>query len=249
VNAVGVTTDVLAIGDKVDTVRNSGPSQNDEIQYSEDGLQIPIGNGGITPDYRWTQTLEECTLLVQCPNRNSTTPLRGKDIKVTFQPKLLQVQILQKDKLHDTSDAAVTDSLSTPTTSNGTILLDGELSQQIVPSESTWTIESGVLQIILFKHTKTFWNSIFMNDTIKIDTSLVDSRRHIDTYDEVTQAHIRKIMFEQQQHQAKGLPTTLDDTIITSSDGLKPKVPSVLPKGVEYIDQEILDKKMKELGK
>ena len=153
--------------------------------------------------------------------------------------------------MDEKTDTVLSDSQSLPAAANDAVLLDGELSQRIVPSESTWTIESGVIQIILYKHLKTFWDSIFMNDSIKIDTSLVDSRRNIDTYDEVTQGHIRKIIFEQQQQQSKGLSTTntLEDTIITSSDGSKPKVPSVLPEGVEYIDQEILETKMKELGK
>jgi N-terminal conserved domain of Nudc./CS domain len=234
--ASGTSADVK-MHDISDPVQKSSPAtqdeNSDEIQYTEDGLQIPIGNGGITSKYRWTQTLEECTVLVQCPKSNNATPLRGKDIRVALLPNTLRVQIVQQGNVNDKA---------------GTILLDGELSQRIVPSESTWTIESGVIQIILYKHVKTFWDSIFLNDTIKIDTSLVDSRRNIDTYDEVTQAHIRKIIFEQQQ-QSMGLPTTLEDTIITSGDGMKPKIPTVLPNGVEYIDQDILDTKMKELGK
>ena len=217
----------------------------EEMKYTQEGLQIPIGNGGIVPHkYRWTQTLEECTILLPCPNDVNSTPLRGKDVRVTMLPQTLRVQII-------IINPTVTTTISDDTTSKfdeGTLLLlDGTLSQRIVPSESTWTMESGVLQIILYKSIRTFWDSIFADDTIKIDTSLVDSRRNIDTYDDVTQAHIRKIIHEQQQ-QSMGLPTS-DDAIVTSSDGDKPRIPSVLPKGVEYIDQEILDSKMKELGK
>ena len=237
------TTAGVMMHAKSDSHQKSGRSYDDEIQYTEEGLQIPIGNGGITSKYRWTQTLEECTVLVQCPNH--ATPLRGKDIQVTLLPNLLRVQILNNNNNNKNIDGK-SDSASAH--SDIVVLLDGELSQRIVPSESTWTIESNVIQIVLFKHLKTFWDSIYMNDTIKIDTSLVDSRRNIDTYDEVTQAHLRKIIFEQQQ-QSQGISTSTDDAIITSGDGVKPKIPSVLPKGVEYIDQEILDTKMKELGK
>lgn len=64
---------------------------------------------------------------------------------------------------------------------------------------------------------------------------LLDSKRNISEYDEATQGAIRKILFDQQQ-QRQGLPTS--DEIL----GVKPKIPSKLPGGVEYIDSETLDK-------
>ena len=95
---------------------------------------------------------------------------------------------------------------------------------------------------MLFKVVKTFWPTILEGDD-KIDTSMVDSRRHIQDYDESTQAQIRKIMFDQSQT-SKGLPTS--DQI---SAGVKLEVPlssptsqKKLPPGVEYINQETLDK-------
>jgi hypothetical protein len=75
-----------------------------------------------------------------------------------------------------------------------------------------------------------------------IDTDLVDARRNIRSYDAATQAQIRKIMFDQQQ-QSKGLPTS------DELSGAKPTILPTLPPGVEYIDQEILDEKMKNRGK
>jgi hypothetical protein len=64
----------------------------------------------------------------------------------------------------------------------------------------------------------------------------------VHSYDEITQAHIRKILFDQQQS-AQGLPTS------SELSGVQPMVIPPLPSGVEYIDQTILDSKMKELGK
>ena len=72
-----------------------------------------------------------------------------------------------------------------------------------------------------------------MYDLILIQ--IVDSKRKIEEYDDVTQGAIRKIMFDQDQ-QRKGLPTS--DEIL----GVKPKIPSSLPSGVEFIDSETLDK-------
>ena len=70
---------------------------------------------------------------------------------------------------------------------------------------------------------------------------MVDSTRHIGTYDEETQAEIRRIMHDQRQERL-GLPTstsTLDVGDVLSH--LPNTIPS-LPSGVEYIDGETLDK-------
>ena len=77
-------------------------------------------------------------------------------------------------------------------------------------------------------------------DDPPIDTTLVDSRRHIQSYDEATQAQIRKIMFDEQQ-KAEGKPTS------DELSGARPVIPP-LPPGVEYINQEILDEKTREMS-
>lgn len=195
------------------------------IQYTEEGLQIPVGNGGSTDRYQWTQSLEECTILV-----GVSQGLRAKDLVVTLQSTNISV----RKKHMDGSIENIDDS------SDDGIVLEGEFSQRVDPSESTWTLEGGVLQISLYKKVKTFWDSVLVGDA-KIDATLVDSRRNVNTYDEVTQAQIRKIIFDQQQA-SKGLPTSDDIS------GTKPTIPP-LPSGVEYIDQDILDSKMKDLGK
>jgi hypothetical protein len=89
-----------------------------------------------------------------------------------------------------------------------------------------------VLVLVLYKHNKTFWETVIKGHD-KIDTSLVDSTRHINEYDESTQAQLRKVIFDQTQSR-KGLPTS--DEIL----GVKPIIPP-LPPGVEYIDQQTLD--------
>jgi hypothetical protein len=206
------------------------------IQYTDEGLQIPIGNGGITSKYRWTQTLDECTVLFSIPNQ-----IRAKDLNVVLQPTKLLVQIKSTAATNNQNNNNIDEEYNNDN-QNG-ILLDGELSQKIVPSESTWTIEGGVMQISLYKHTKTFWDTIYIGDE-KIDTSMVDSRRNVHTYDEITQAHIRKILFDQQQI-SKGLPTSDELTGVVQQSKVIPS----LPTGVEYINQDILDSKMKDLGK
>jgi hypothetical protein len=70
----------------------------------------------------------------------------------------------------------------------------------------------------------------------KIDTELVDSRRHISDYDEATQGQIRKILFDQNQYH-KGLPSS-DELLGTGKSTAA--IPE-LPPGVEYIDKKKLD--------
>lgn len=196
------------------------------VQYTEEGLQIPVGNGGWTERYQWTQSLEECTVLLVV-----SQGLRAKDLAVSLQPTSISVRAKNIDSFTGNTEESLR---------RDGIFLEGELSQLIVPSESTWTLESNVLQLSLYKKVKTFWDSVLVGDA-KIDATLVDSRRNVNTYDEATQAQIRKIIFDQQQA-SKGLPTSDELT------GVKPTIPP-LPSGVEYIDQDILDAKMKDLGK
>lgn len=78
-----------------------------------------------------------------------------------------------------------------------------------------------------------------MDSDDKIDTTLVDSRRHIHTYDESTQAAIRKILFDERQRKL-GLPTS--DEILRKDGGGQQGLVPPLPNGVEYITKETLEK-------
>lgn len=187
------------------------------VRRTKEGLQIPVGNGGTTKSYRWTQTLEECTVLIGVP-----TGTRGKDLDVSIRSNALSVR--SKQPLGDDDEIPRT-------------FVNGDLTHPVIVDESTWSLESNVLTILLFKKMPTFWETILVGDD-QIDTSLVDSTRHISTYDEGTQAQIRKIMFDQQQLD-KGLPTS--DELTNSGT---PKIPP-LPEGVEFIDQETLDQHAK----
>jgi len=177
------------------------------VRYNEEGLQIPIGNGGSTKRYKWTQTIDECTVLVGLPDG-----LKAKDLDVSIKSMYLHVQTKEKDE-----------SKQNPKT----VFLKGPLVHAIQPDESTWSMEGGVMIIILTKVQKTFWDTVIEGDE-KIDTSMVDSRRHISSYDEATQGQLRRIMFDQKQ-QEKGLPT--------SDEMLGVKTIPPLPPGVEYIDR------------
>jgi HSP20 family molecular chaperone IbpA len=183
----------------------------DAIRLTEEGLQVPVGNGGTTNRYTWTQTIDETSVLAAVPEGT-----KGKDLAVSL--KTSSIAIAMKKALEGEDE---------PRT-----LLEGDLVEKIRTDESTWSLESGVLVLTLDKLKKTWWDTVLVGDD-KIDTTLVDSRRHIDQYDESTQGALRKILFDQRQERL-GQPT---------SDEIRGKVPQIppLPKGVEYIDKSTLE--------
>ena len=137
------------------------------IQYNEEGLQIPVGNGGSTPRYKWTQTIDEVTVLVGIPQT-----LRGKDFDVSITPSKLSIKAKK------------------PLPGGPTTFVKGELTEKIRADESTWSIEGGVMIVTLDKLEKKFWRTVLTGDE-EIDVELVDSRRHISDYDnEIGRAHV-----------------------------------------------------------
>ena len=181
------------------------------VEYNEEGLQIPVGNGGSTKQYKWTQTIDECSVLIGVPQG-----LRGKDLDIKLTSNTLAVKTKRPLEGED----------------KPRVFVEGKMTEKIRADESTWSLEGGVVIITLDKLKKTFWSTILEGDE-KIDTELVDSRRHINEYDDATQGQIRKIIFDQNQYH-KGLPSS--DEIL----GQDKKIPS-MPPGVEYIDQTKLD--------
>lgn len=192
------------------------------VRLTQDGLQIPVGNGGSTKAYKWTQTLEECSVMVGLPEG-----IRGKDLSVTIRPSHVSVRSKTPLQQHGATEPH--------------IFIEGSLTEKVNPSESTWSIEGGVLVLLLYKHTKTFWKTVIQGDE-EIDTTLVDSKRHIGSYDESTQAQIRKIIFDQNQAR-KGLPSSssLSSSSNTPNENKGPIAVPSLPPGVQYVDQKTLD--------
>ncbi|GLE01324.1 hypothetical protein PINS_up010154 [Pythium insidiosum] len=158
------------------------------VKLTDKGKQLPIGNGGITDKYTWTQTLEDVTVLVPVPEGTS-----AKQIECDIRPQRLRVAV-RSSSTHSINNPSV-------------VLLDGEFPEKIRADESLWSLENGhTLQLSLEKIRQTWWASVLRGDA-EIDTSEVDSTRAIGEYDAATQGAIRKAMFDQQQRQL-GLPTS-----------------------------------------
>eukprot|EP00574_Skeletonema_japonicum_P004202 CAMPEP_0201728836 /NCGR_PEP_ID=MMETSP0593-20130828/17243_1 /ASSEMBLY_ACC=CAM_ASM_000672 /TAXON_ID=267983 /ORGANISM="Skeletonema japonicum, Strain CCMP2506" /LENGTH=392 /DNA_ID=CAMNT_0048221059 /DNA_START=38 /DNA_END=1216 /DNA_ORIENTATION=- len=207
------------------TTTNNNNTKETTIRYTNDGKQIPIGNGGSTSRYVWTQTLEEVTVHIPIPNGT-----RAKDLHVKIDAHSLCV------KRKDGDCAALSP-------------LEGMFFARIRPDECTWTIESSssaaaaesmtTLQLTLDKIQRTWWDIVISGDNPLIDTTMVDSSRHIDTYDDKTQAQIRRIIHDQRQERLGLSSDSLQ--VQGGSSGGGGKIPS-MPSGVEYIDGETLDK-------
>ena len=196
------TTDTPTTTTTSKTNKNAGPT----VKLTEEGKQIPVGNGGVTDRYYWTQTLHEVTIYVAVPPGT-----RAKDI---------QFQITSK-------------SINLSLKGNAEPLINGTLGGTNKHHEAMWALEDReVIVLTLEKVVETWWRCIVKGDA-EIDTQKVDSTRQVSDYDAETQAQIRKIMFDQRQ-KAKGLPTSEEiqtNDILEKAKGLPGS-----PFGQEYLE-------------
>lgn len=205
-----------------DSKEESQPKSNDILRYTEDGNQIPVGNGGSAKDYKWTQTLQEITIAMPLPSNPDT---RAKDLNVQIKYSTIDIHHKLLDKK----------------------LFKGDLLDKVRVDESTWSIESNLILVTLEKIDKRWWNRVLKDDESDIiDISLVDKTHKISDYDEATQGMVRKILFDQRQERL-GLPSSdeiLGEEVeektgleaIRDCHGKRVDV-SDLPAGVQFIDK------------
>ena len=161
------------------------------VRLTKEGKQIPVGNGGVTDRYYWTQTLHELTVYIAVPPGT-----KAKDIQFKITPKAIHLSLKSNANM---------------------LLVEGTLGGTTKHHEAMWTLEDReVIVLTLEKVVETWWKCIVVGDA-EIDTTKVDSTRQVSDYDAETQAQIRKIMFDQRQ-KAKGLPTSEE---ITKNDILE----------------------------
>ena len=140
------------------------------------GKLQPKANGGVGPNYEWTQTLREVAV---------SLPL----------PPNADAKSVACDATRDGIRVAV----------GARVLLHGKWppGESVKPSETVWSTSSGVLTVELAKTRETWWSCALAGHP-EIDTSLVDSTRALGDFDPETQAAIRKAMVEQQQKLEQG---------------------------------------------
>jgi hypothetical protein len=115
----------------------------------ENGLQIPIGNGGIGENYYWTQTLRDVTVYLTLSN-----DVKSKEVQCIT--KVMSISVAVKNEK----------------------ILEGSFEDSINPNESMWTINRGKeheapqLVIQLEKSRETWWKSVVKGHP-EIDTTKV----------------------------------------------------------------------------
>ncbi|WWC86506.1 uncharacterized protein L201_001383 [Kwoniella dendrophila CBS 6074] len=135
--------------------------------------------------YQWTQDLQTVTVTVPLPKGT-----KGKDLNVVMGKKKLRVQIK---------------SSSEP-------ILEGELFNDIISDESSWTIDDSTLSIELEKlsahiASHQWWPQVLTHHP-KIDTTkIVPENSKLEDLDSETRGMVEKMMFDNRQKQM-GKPTS-----------------------------------------
>ena len=141
---------------------------------------ISTYNGDTTEKYKWSQELNEVIVQIDLPPKSTS-----KSVQVKMDTKHLKVvNLISKEEV-----------------------INGELYGKISADESFWNIEDGnKLILTLTKASEIIWKTIIVGDK-EIDPKTVDNSKRIDQFDEETQGHLQKVLYEQNR-KLNGLPTT-----------------------------------------
>lgn len=171
-----------AAAEKTETPTGDNENDNkDDAEEEEDNTPPPVGNGGTTDRYVWTQTLSELNVVIELPRGTKT-----KQLSVEIKNRTLKVAF-----------------------KNGEVLVDGELYNRVVVDECCWTLEDGYeLNINLQKENKVeWWKSVIKGDP-EINTQKVQPENSkLGDLDGETRQTVEKMMYDQRQ-KAMGLPTS-----------------------------------------
>uniref|UniRef100_A0A7S2XA36 CS domain-containing protein n=1 Tax=Lotharella oceanica TaxID=641309 RepID=A0A7S2XA36_9EUKA len=147
---------------------------------------IPVGNGGRTERYLWTQTLKEVTVHVWLPKKVT----RAKDVSVTITPKGLKVLTKEgKDNI-----------------------INGDWPEKVITDDSTWVIDEvegkTSLTLYLLKQNQMAWWKCVLNGDPEIDTQKIrPENSKLSDLDGSTRTTVEKMMFDQNQKRM-GKPTS-----------------------------------------
>ncbi|XP_026193985.1 nudC domain-containing protein 3 [Cyclospora cayetanensis] len=148
-------------------------------------------NGAILDRYIWSQSINEATcqlrilelLQRQQQEQQSEEEQQQQQKRVTeVNTKLLSV-VLRDDSIR--------------VTYQGQVLFEGKWCHPIRSSESFWVLEQKTfLLLTLEKKSELWWDCLVQGDPT-IDTQKIESVKRVEDFDEATQGHIRKLVFEQ----------------------------------------------------
>ena len=156
------------------------PPAEPKKEAPQEMRDISTYNGDSTEKYKWSQDITEVVVQIDLPEGTSS-----KNLVVEMKTKHLK--ILNKATNEE--------------------YVNGELFERISTEESYWNIEDKKQLILnLTKAQEVIWKTIIIGDK-EIDPKKVDNSKRLDQFDEETQGHLHKVLYEQNR-KMNGLPTT-----------------------------------------
>ena len=144
-------------------------------------LKTPIENGYEYDKYKFTQTLNEISIIIPY-----STQIRGKDVNCKITNDSLFVQI------------------------KGETYINGKLKHLVKKSDCCWTIEDKTTVVIDMIKQKgmEWWSCVIVGDA-EIDIKKINAEAvsDISEFDDDTREVVQQMMFDEHQ-KAQGLPTT-----------------------------------------
>ena len=143
---------------------------------------ISTYNGDSTEKYNWSQTVFDVTVQIKLPEGTKANQL---DVKI--QPKSLRVGLKGQEPM-----------------------VQGELCEKVKVEDSFWSIEDRkYLNITFQKAYEAIWKCVLVGDK-EIDPKTVDNSKRIEEFDQETQGHLQKVLYEQERKK-RGLLTTEEE--------------------------------------
>eukprot|EP01017_Pseudomicrothorax_dubius_P019501 TRINITY_DN2144_c0_g2_i1.p1 TRINITY_DN2144_c0_g2~~TRINITY_DN2144_c0_g2_i1.p1 ORF type:complete len:350 (-),score=145.72 TRINITY_DN2144_c0_g2_i1:149-1117(-) len=159
--------------------------QQEEKKEGASDKQLPIGTGGKTDKYTWTQTLEELEVFIPVAEN-----IKAKMLKVEVTPSRLHVAVIGQPPI-----------------------IDGELFEKVKSDETQWTLESDSkgryirLNISKLPQQWHWWECVVKGDPC-IDTQKINPEpSNLSDLDGETRSTVEKMMFDMRQKQM-GLPSS-----------------------------------------
>lgn len=186
--------DVIELGDDggfdisnvSDTAAEPKPEKKEPEAVAPKQDEVPVGNGGTTSKYVWTQTLSELSINLPLPPNT-----RARDLNVVISKTHLKIAYKNR-----TAEPIVDDDLHKP----------------IIVDDSFWTIEDNNCLVLTLQklNQMEWWGAPCANDT-QIDLQKIQPESsNLSDLDGETRQTVEKMMYDQRQ-KAMGKPTSEEE--------------------------------------
>eukprot|EP00285_Hemiselmis_virescens_P016959 CAMPEP_0173381390 /NCGR_PEP_ID=MMETSP1356-20130122/3742_1 /TAXON_ID=77927 ORGANISM="Hemiselmis virescens, Strain PCC157" /NCGR_SAMPLE_ID=MMETSP1356 /ASSEMBLY_ACC=CAM_ASM_000847 /LENGTH=344 /DNA_ID=CAMNT_0014335167 /DNA_START=21 /DNA_END=1055 /DNA_ORIENTATION=- len=171
-------------GEKEEEKKDKGDESDDD---DESKGAKPVDNGGVTDRYSWTQTLQECQVVISAEQLGLTNgSVKSKLLDIDIKKKTMRVGVKGKEPL-----------------------ISGDLHQAVKLENTLWTIEDSSRVVITLEKVNQmeWWKCIMVGDQ-EINTRKVEPENSsLSDLDGDTRQTVEKMMYDQRQ-KSMGLPTS-----------------------------------------